>query len=120
MQESISNNHLSYVVFAEGTRNKNPFDPVKEFKAGALRSAFKCNANIIEIAMYSTYRVFKSQSFKKYPIFITCLRQYTPQDYADYNTNSLSLVMHDEVQKEVDNLRILDRNYILKLKTKTR
>lgn len=120
VQDLLSKNYISFAIFPEGTRNKNPLMPVQEFKAGALRSAFKGKVPILEMSLYGTFRPFKkSLHLKKYPVFLSFLKEYSIDDIAKTNTGDLAIHLRDEIQKSVDDLRLLDQKYMLELSKKS-
>ncbi|MFA5283224.1 MAG: lysophospholipid acyltransferase family protein [Bacilli bacterium] len=120
VQELLSKNYINFAIFPEGTRNKDPLAPVQEFKAGALRSAFKANVPVVEMSLYGTFRPFKkSLHLKKYPVFMSFIKEYSTEDLVKTTTGDLAIKMRDEVQESVDDLRALDEKYMLALSKKT-
>ena len=111
-----------WIIFPEGTRNKDHTSNMLNFHHGTFRPAVKAGAPIVPVAMYGTFRVLKkSPKYKKYPVFIRILKPIYPRDYANMTTEEIALMTRREIQKVVDyELRELDFKYMKKIDKKYR
>ena len=111
-----------WIIFPEGTRNKDHTSNMLSFHHGTFRPAVKAGAPIVPVAMYGTFRVLKkSPKYKKYPVFIRILKPIYPSDYANMTTEEIALMTRREIQKVVDyQLRELDFKYMKKIDKKYR
>jgi 1-acyl-sn-glycerol-3-phosphate acyltransferase len=104
---------LSYVIFPEGTRSRDPFHQVASFKAGALKPAYNAQKPIVPVAIYGTFRCLdKKCKMKRYPIQISYLKPHMPEEFAEHPTVEMAKIIEDEVRAEVDRLREEDKKYI--------
>ena len=107
---------FDYVIFPEGTRNKNPETEAVEFHHGSFRPGVKANAEILQFALYGTFRVFnKHINWKNIPVEIKYIDKYTEEDYKKTTTPELASKAHDLVVSEVNELRKLDEDLIKEL-----
>ena len=101
------------VIFIEGTRNKHPEGDTLEFHPGTLKIAYKANCNIVSSTTYGTFRILKLSSYlKKYPFFWKIGEPIKPEDYTGKNTIDLAAEMRQKMIEEVNQFRVLDREYI--------
>lgn len=92
----------NWVIFPEGTRNKNPLNNLMEFKGGSFKPATLSKTTIVPVAIYGTQNLLRSKPiYKKYPIFIKVLKPITYEEYKDIPTNDLAEYCRKEIQKVV-------------------
>lgn len=107
--EMLLEGKQSVVIFPEGTRSRDVFHPVNEFKPGAFKPAFYAKKAVIPIAMYGGFRVLDSKlEMKKYPIQISFLKPIKYDEFKDLTTIELSKKVEKEIEKEVNKLRDQD------------
>ena len=104
------NRELSYVVFPEGTRSRDPNHLVQEFKPGSLKMAYNSKTSILPVALYGTFRVLdKKMNMKKFPIQVKFLKPIPYEEYSKYTTVEFAKILHDLIEKEVEILRQKDK-----------
>lgn len=93
---------LSYCIFPEGTRNKDPKAPLLEFHAGSFKPANWAKVNVVPMAQYGTFRVLaKKPNPKRIPISISVL----PEQGFEAGSTQLAATCSKLIQDEV-NLQI--------------
>ena len=120
VQSSLANNEMHWVIFPEGTRNKDPMARMLDFHHGTFRPAYKAKAPIVPVAVYGSFRLLsKKHSFKKYPTFIKILKPIYFEEYEGKTTEEISKMVYNAIEKEISfNARRLDHERMLKLKDK--
>lgn len=120
VEEDLHKKEKNWIIFPEGTRNKDPLMNIKDFHHGTFRPAYRSKTPIVPVCLYGTFRVFKTKpSYKKYPVFISFLKPLYPSEYEHMTTNEIAKYCHDEIQKELNyKIRALDNEEMLKLKKK--
>jgi len=110
----------NWVIFPEGTRNKDYLHNLQEFKSGSFKPALLSNVPIVPVAIYGTYRVLKFKPhYKRYPVFFKILKPIMPDVYKDLSTNEVSMLCEKEIQKALTyDLRIKDKEEMLKYNKK--
>ena len=105
-----NNNNKNWIIYPEGTRNKDPMCKLREFHHGTFRPAYKAGVPIVPVATFGTFRVLKRKpNFKKYPVFIKILKPIYPSDYHNMTTQDIAKMVQNMIQKEIDyNLRRQD------------
>lgn len=104
------------VIFAEGTRNKQPGTPCLEFKGGSIKIAIKAEVPIVPVSLYGTFRVFSSKiNIKKYPVFFDFFKPITPDDYKDIKSPQLASSIKEMVDEALQKNKKLDKEYIEKM-----
>ena len=108
----------SWIIFPEGTRNKDVMHNLGEFHHGTFRPAFKAKVPIVPIAIYGTFRPLKSSAkFKKYPVFVKVLKPLYPSDYENMNTTQIAEYVQKEIERTISfELRALDHKEMLQFK----
>lgn len=103
IEKDLSQQNKNWVIFPEGTRNRNPLAPLLEFHKGSFRAIMKAHAPIVPVAIYGTQNVLKSKyNLKKYPVFLTFLKPLTPEDYKDMSPDEVRETVKSRIQEEVN------------------
>ena len=120
VENDLLKKEKSWIIFPEGTRNKDNMILMKEFHHGTFRAPMRSKTIIIPVAIYGTFRILKFKpQFKKYPIFIKFLPPIYPEQYKDLSTQEMAIVVQNEIQKTISfELRQKDHEYMLKQKNK--
>lgn len=103
----------SVIVYIEGTRNRHPETPCQDFHPGTLKIAMMAGVPLISVATYGTFRILDKKSYT--PRVLTqfkVLNIRQPKDFKGANTNDLAVEMKKEIDKEVDNMRKIDVEFI--------
>ena len=122
VEEDLKNNMRSWVIFPEGTRNKDNMRLMLPFHHGTFRPAVRANVPIVPVAIYGTFRILKLKpQFKRYPIFVKFLKPIMPCEYQNTSTQDLADLTKSLIQKAVSfDLRIKDDKYMAKQSKKYR
>ena len=92
----------NWIIFPEGTRNKDPIKRVKAFHHGTFRPAVKAGVPIVPVAMYGTFRVLKRKpTFKQYPVWIKFLKPIYPEEYKDMSTQEIADLCRDKIEQVI-------------------
>ena len=93
----------NWIIYPEGTRNKDVMANLRMFHHGTFRPAVKAGVPIVPVATFGTFRVLKGKpNFKKYPVFIKFLKPIYPEDYKDMNTMDIANNVASRIEREVD------------------
>lgn len=120
VQKDLSEGTKSWVIFPEGTRNKDSMAKLKEFHHGTFRPAMKANVPIVPIAFYGTHQTLKTKPvYKKYPVFVKFLEPITPEQYQGMSTNEVAKMVQDRIQsvvsfelkKRYNDMMVKEKNY---------
>lgn len=103
IQEDLSKKNKNWVIFPEGTRNKNPMAPLLEYHKGSFKAIMTAGAPIIPVALYGTQNVLKSKyKLKKYPVYLTFLDPIMPEEYKDMTPDQVLELTKSRTQEEVN------------------
>ena len=110
VEEDLKQRNKNWIIYPEGTRNKDQLHTVAEFHHGTFRPAVKAEVPIVPVAVYGTFRPLKeSPQFKKYPVFIKVLDPIYPSEYKNMTTQELAKIVQDKIQRTISfELRKLD------------
>jgi 1-acyl-sn-glycerol-3-phosphate acyltransferase len=82
MKESLISKDSHWLVFPEGTRNRQKSQPLLPFKAGTFKQAIETNATILPLVTYGFFRPLDPKiNWKSYPIQVELLAPITPEMY---------------------------------------
>ena len=123
VEDDLKNNrNKNWIIYPEGTRNRDPMKNVKEFHHGTFRPAVKANVPIIPVATYGTFRVLKRKpAYKKYPVFIKFLDPIYPEQYKDMKTQEIAKLCEERIEQAISfDLRKKDHLEMAKIDKKYR
>jgi 1-acyl-sn-glycerol-3-phosphate acyltransferase len=119
VEKKMSEGNLSYVIFPEGTRNRNPKSPLLPFHPGSFKLAFRTNAPIIPVAIYGTFRPFqKNLDYKRFPVEITIGKPIDKEQYAGKTTAEIASDVESTIQNQVTADIAYDERFFLEGKEK--
>ena len=102
VQSDLEKGTKNWVIFPDGTRNKDPLMQIREFHHGSFRPAMKANVPIVPVAFYGTHSALKTNnSYKKHPVYIKFLKPIMPDEYQGKSTNEIAKFVHDLIQSVV-------------------
>ena len=105
--------NLDWVIFPEGTRNKEPLKDPIQFHHGTFRPAFKTNSDIYVTALYGTFRILKiDNKFKFYPVELAYIFKFTKDDYQNSSTSLIANKSYELIKNKLYELRELDSSKI--------
>lgn len=108
----------NWMIFPEGTRNKDHLKNIKEFHHGTFRPAVKAGVPIVPVAVYGTFRVLKKKpAYKNYPVFIKIMDPIYPEQYKNMTTQDIALLCQQKIERAIDfDLRKKDFEEMTKIK----
>ena len=102
VQDSLKNQSINWVIYPEGTRNKDPMNKLLPFHHGTFRAAMKANVPLVPVVSYGTFRLLDlKHSYKRYPTFIKYLKPIYPSEYEGKTTEEVAKIIQSGIQKEV-------------------
>lgn len=108
---------VSYFIFPEGTRTKDPDMKLGEFKPGALKPAYNADKPIVPVAIYGTARIIDQKlHYKKYPVQIQFLKPHMPEEFESIPTTKMAQIIQDEIAAAVEKMRERDALLVSKVR----
>ena len=120
VQDSLARKEISWVIFPEGTRNKDQMGLLLDFHHGTFRPAMKSKAPIVPTAVFGSFRtLYKHHNYKKYPTYIKFLKPIYPEEYEGLNTEQVAKMVQSRIQAEISFVtRKIDQKRMLELNDK--
>ena len=117
VQADLKIGDKNWLIFPEGTRNKDDHALLLDFHHGTFRSAMKANVPIVPVCIYGTQRLLtKKYKFKKYPIYLEFGKPLYPKDYEGLDSKEVALIVKSRVQTMLSyHARSSDKNELVKL-----
>ena len=110
MKESLIRKDTHWLVFPEGTRNRQYSNPLLPFKAGSFKQAMEAKATILPMVTYGFFRPLDFKlSWKKYPVQVDFLPKITHEDYQGKTTIALAEEIREMMQIRSDKMIELDK-----------
>ena len=102
VQDSLKAHECSWMIFPEGTRNKDQQLVIPEFHHGTFRAAMKAGVPVIPVVNYGTFRILDTScSLKTYPTIVKFLKPIMPEEYQGKTTEEVAALVHSMIQKEL-------------------
>ena len=110
-------NKPSCIIYIEGHRNRHPENPCLDFHPGTLKIAKSAGVPILTVATYGTHRVLAKNSCLN-PVLtqFKCLKLYSKEEVSKIDTAKFAVELKQIMDKEVDELRKVDLEYLNNLK----
>ena len=110
-------NKPSCIIYIEGHRNRHPENPCLDFHPGTLKIAKEARVPIISVATFGTHRVLPTSSYLN-PVLtqFSCIKFYSKEEVSKINTTEFVVELKASIDKEVDELRKADLEYLNNLK----
>lgn len=120
MESDLKKGTKNWLIFPEGTRNKDQMMLLGEFHHGTFRPAMKAKVPLVPAVICGSALVFKTKpQFKKYPVYLKFLKPIMPSEYEGKTTQEVAILVQNRIQQA---LTYEARSYIhkefLKLKSK--
>ena len=90
----------NYLIFAEGTRNKDKNRP-HEFKGGSFKAATKSRCPIVPVALIDSYKAFDTRSIEKMVVQVHFLEPMYYDEYKDMKTTELALEVKTRIEETI-------------------
>jgi 1-acyl-sn-glycerol-3-phosphate acyltransferase len=112
-QERIAKGYCSYLIFPEGTRNKEPvITPVAPYHPGSFKTATTPKCPILPVSMYGAFRMFKSHpDYKRNPLEISFMPSLSFTDYQGLTTQALATKVYEMTEKANEQQKKEDRSF---------
>lgn len=94
-------NGRNYLIFAEGTRNKNKNIP-GEFKGGSFKAAVKAKAPIIPCTLYDSYIPFDEKHIRPTTVKLAILEPMYYEEYKDMTTLEIAKEVKRRIVERID------------------
>lgn len=117
VQESLKNKEISWIVFPEGTRNKDALNVLLPFHHGTFRPAMKAQVPLVPTVCFGGQRLLdKHHNYKKYPTYIKFLKPIYPDEYENMSTEEVAKLVRSRIQQELTfSTRKIDHQRMIKL-----
>lgn len=116
VEESLKEKNLNWMIFAEGTRRRDPMKKMLDLHHGSFKAAMRANAPIVPVAILGSDRVLKTTPvYKRYPVIISFLKPLYKEDYEGMTTEQVASIVQHMIQQELSfNLRKMHHELMLK------
>lgn len=102
IEKSLKAKQHHWMIYAEGTRNRDPLSNLLPMHHGSFRPAIKAKAPIVPCAIYGSFRLLISKPvYESYPIQITFLKPIMPEEYEGKSTEEVAEMVRDRISQEV-------------------
>ena len=102
VQDSLAKREINWVIFPEGTRNKDNMGLLLPFHHGTFRPAMKAGVPLVPTVVYGSFRILsKKHNYKKYPTYIKFLNPIYPDEYQGKTTEEVARIVQSRIQKEL-------------------
>ena len=105
MKTAMLTKHERWVIYPEGTRNKQYSQPMLPFKAGSFKHAMEANMTILPLVAYGFHRPIHPRiHLKRYPVQIDFLPEMTPAMYQGKSTQEVADILTNQYQVKSNQL----------------
>ena len=120
VQDSLVKREINWVIFPEGTRNKDNMGLLLPFHHGTFRPAMKAGVPLVPTVVYGSFRILsKKHNYKKYPTYIKFLKPIYPSEYEGKTTEEVARIVQSRIQKELSFMtRKIDHERMVELHDK--
>ena len=120
VQDSLTKKECNWVIYPEGTRNKDQMANLLPFHHGTFRAAMRAGVPIVPVAEYGCIRLLSTKAkLKKYPTYLKFLKPLYPSDYQGKTTEEVAEMVRSMIQKEISfSIRKIDQNRMVELQKK--
>jgi 1-acyl-sn-glycerol-3-phosphate acyltransferase len=110
MKASMLKRDTRWVIYPEGTRNRQWSQPMMPFKPGSFKHAMETKTAILPMVAYGFHRPLnKDIHMKRYPVQIDFLPPITPEMYAGKSTQEVATMIQAQMQARSDEMIIRDQ-----------
>ena len=120
VQESLTKKELNWIIFPEGTRNKDNLGKMLDFHHGTFRAAMKAKVPLVPTVVFGSFRILSMKhNFKRYPTYIKFLKPIYPSEYEGKSTEEVAKEVQSRIQSEVTFVaRKIDHSRMIELHDK--
>jgi 1-acyl-sn-glycerol-3-phosphate acyltransferase len=113
MRRSLLNKETSWLIFPEGTRNKDHSGKISDFKPGSFKLAMETKTPIVPIATYGNFRPLNIRyRHRRYPVQVAYLGPITSEQYEGMTTTQVALKAHQMIQDKINEMKKLDEQLL--------
>lgn len=99
MKASLVKKETRWVIYPEGTRNKQLSQPLLPFKAGSFKHAMDTQTTILPMVAFGFHRPINTKiHMKRYPVQIDFLPPITPAMYVGKTTQEVADMIQEQMQ----------------------
>lgn len=91
----------NYIIFAEGTRTKNP-NKTGEFKGGSFKSAYFAKCPIVPLVQIDCYKPFDIGSIAPVTVQLHFLEPLYYEEYKDMKTVEVAALVKERIDKVIE------------------
>lgn len=116
VRDDLASKNKSWLIFPEGTRNKDDKRLLLPFRPGALNPAIKTNTPIVPVVVYGSQRITEIKPrYKKYPVYLEFCKPISPSDYPSLSPQEFADMIKEIIQKKLTyNARKIDHEQMVK------
>jgi 1-acyl-sn-glycerol-3-phosphate acyltransferase len=115
VKKSLIDKQASWIIFPEGTRNRDHRHTLLPFKAGSFKIALDSKVAIIPIVVYGSFRPLNAKyHLRRYPVQVSYLPMINYDQYKDLKTIDLSDKIYKVMQEELTALYHNDKQLLNK------
>ena len=112
MKESLAKKETRWVIYPEGTRNKQLSQPMLPFKAGSFKYAMDAHITILPMVAFGFHRPIDTHiHMKRYPVQVDFLHPITPAMYQGKTTQEVADMI--QVQMQARSLPMIEKDKVL-------
>lgn len=110
VEEDLRKQNRDWIIFPEGTRNRDPRKLCLDFHHGTFRAPIRAGVPIVPFVIVGTQRIFKTKPvYKKYPVFIKFLKPIFPEEYKDMTSQEIAAEVKSRIQRTLSfEMRVKD------------
>ncbi|MBO4286394.1 MAG: 1-acyl-sn-glycerol-3-phosphate acyltransferase [Bacilli bacterium] len=107
----------SWLIFPEGTRNRDDKKVLRPFHAGSFKPATATNTPIVPVVVYGTQRITRfNPVYKRYPVYLEFCKPIYPKEYASMSPQELADHVRNIIQQKLTfKARMFDHEEMSKL-----
>lgn len=100
IEADLKEGRKNWLIFPEGTRNKDDRALLLEFHHGTFRPAMKAKVPLVPAAVFGTQRIIPGPvKTKKYPIQLVIGKPIYPNEYENLSTQEVAAIVQSRVQQ---------------------
>jgi 1-acyl-sn-glycerol-3-phosphate acyltransferase len=112
MKESLARKETRWVIYPEGTRNKQLSQPMLPFKAGSFKHAMDTKTTILPMVAFGFHRPIDTHiHMKRYPVQVDFLPPITPAMYEGKTTQEVADMIQSQMQ--IRSLPMIEKDKVL-------
>lgn len=97
----------SWLIFPEGTRNREDLKELQDFHIGSIKPAMKTNVPIVPVVVYNTDKVTRRKPhLKKYPVYVEFCKPIYADQYSEMNSQELTNYIKNKMQEKLDEISL--------------